>query len=511
MRKLSRRDFLKLGWRIFGGSVGAALLPKSAQAQTNGRKLPNIIVLVCDAMTAHNLSLYGYSRKTTPNLEALAEKAFVYHNHYANGNFTVPGTSSLLTGLRPWTHRAINGPGKVRQELSRHNIFHFLGDDYFKLAFTQNYWAAYLLNQFSSDIDALLPSSEFSMVSSGAVSQKFEKDERVANQALVRMLYYSNSLLLSFIHGLYYQIKINTIPSEEYPAGLPRANFYDNVFTIKDLFDGVADRILELDKRGFSFFSYFHVYPPHNPYRPHKDFIGMFDNDSYMPVSKKEHVLSIGANQASLDNERDKYDSYLANIDMEIGRLVARLREQGTLEHTYFIITADHGEMFERGTNGHFTGLLYEPVIRIPLLIFVPGNQERRDFHAPTNNIDLMPTILNLAGVEIPASIEGDLLPGLGGVEDFNRSIITMEAKESAAFRPFTKATYTIIKGNYKLIYYHGYVHKYQDYYEFYDLQEDPQEMHDKYSKQKYSSIISDMKAELLKTMEEANKKIPSV
>jgi arylsulfatase A-like enzyme len=437
----------------------------------------------------------------------LAEKAFVYHNHYANGNFTVPGTSSLLTGLRPWTHRAINGPGEVRKEFSQHNIFHFLGDDYFKLAFTQNYWAYYLLNQFSSDINSLLPSSEFGRIN-GVIDQRFQNDQRIANQAMVRMLYYGNSLLWSFINGLYYQLKIDKLPSEEYPSGLPRANYYDNVFTMKDLFNGIADKIIELDERESPFFSYFHIYPPHNPYSPSKDYEGMFDNDDYVSVAKKEHVLSLGANQSSLDHERSKYDSYLANIDMEIGRLVEKLKEQGVLDHTYFIITADHGEMFERGTNGHFTGLLYEPVIRIPLLVLVPGSQERRDFLSLSNNIDLLPTILNLAGAEIPASSEGRILPGLGGVEEPNRSIITMEAKESAAFQPFTKATYSIVKGNYKLLYYHGYVHKYQEYFEFYDLQEDPEEMFDKYSKQKFAEIIADMKQELFSAMDEANKKI---
>ncbi len=340
MNKISRRDFLKAGWSFLGSSVAATLLPKSTQTHNAGEKSPNIVVLVCDAMTARNLSLYGYSRKTTPNLEKLAEKAFVYHNHYSNGNFTIPGTSSLLTGLRPWTHRAINGPGKIKKEFSQHNIFHFLGDNYFKLAFTQNYWAYYLLNQFSPDINSLLSSSEFSPINSGTIDQNFQKDQRIANQAIVRMLYYGNSLLLSFINGLYYQFKINGIPSEEYPAGLPRANYYDNVFTMKDLFDGITDKIIELDERESPFFSYFHIYPPHNPYSPSKDFMGMFDNDAYEPVAKKEHVLSIGATQSSLNNERSKYDSYLANIDMEIGRLTAKLEEQGVLDHTYFIITS---------------------------------------------------------------------------------------------------------------------------------------------------------------------------
>ena len=507
MKKISRRDFLKVGWSFFGSSVAATLLPKSAQIYKADGKSPNIVVLVCDAMTAHNLSLYGYSRKTTPNLEKLAENAFVYHNHYANGNFTIPGTSSLLTGLRPWTHGAINGPGKIKKEFSQHNIFHFLGDHYFKLAFTQNYWAYYLLNQFSPDINSLLSSSEFSSINSGAMDQKFKKDQRIANQAIVQRLYYGNSLLLSFINGFYYQAKINAIQLEDYPAGLPRANYYDNVFTMKDLFNGIADKILELDEREAPFFSYFHIYPPHKPYSPNKDFIGLFDNDGYEPIAKKEHVLSAGASQSSLNNERSQYDAYLANIDMEIGRLVAKLKEQGILDHTYFIITSDHGEMFERGMSGHFTGLLYEPVIRIPLLILAPS-QTHRDFLVPTNNIDLLPTILHLAEAEIPASSEGSILPGFGGVEDPNRSIITMEAKESSALKPFTKATYSIVKGNYKLLYYYGYVHKYQNYFEFYDLQEDPEEMHDKYSKEKYAAIISDMKTELFNAMDEANKKI---
>ncbi|MBL8103291.1 MAG: sulfatase-like hydrolase/transferase, partial [Anaerolineales bacterium] len=450
MKKISRRDFLKLGGGFLSGSLAANWLPKTVQFGRVEVKPPNIVVLVCDAMTASNLSLYGYPRKTTPNLEKLAKNAFVYHNHHANGNFTIPGTSSLLTGLQPWTHRAVNGPGKIKEKFTQHTIFHFLGKKYFKMAFTQNYWAEYLLSQFLSDIDSLLPATEFGLIN-GATNQKFKKDQRIANQAWIQMLYYGNSLLLSFINGFYYQTKTKTLLSEDYPAGLPRATFYDNVFTMRDLFDGIADKILELDEQESPFFSYFHIYPPHNPYSPHKDFFGMFDGDDYEPIVKREHVLSSGATQSSLNRERREYDSFLANIDMEIGRIISKLKEQGVLDRTYFVLAADHGEMFERGTNGHFTGMLYEPVIKVPLMVFVPGNELRRDFFTPSSNVDLLPTILNLAGMEIPASCEGKILPGLGGVEDESRSIIAMEAKESSAFRPFTKATYSIIRGNYKL------------------------------------------------------------
>ncbi|MBK6793224.1 MAG: sulfatase-like hydrolase/transferase [Anaerolineales bacterium] len=511
MRKFSRRDLLKAGWGILGSGLAANLLPDSAKTQNAGGQRPNIIMLICDAMTARNLSLYGYPRKTTPNLEKLAEKAIIYHNHYANGSFTVPGTSSLLTGLLPLSHRAVNPAGIIKkQNLIEHNIFRLLGNDYFKLAFSQNYWAANLLHQFSNDIDTFLPPSEFGLINGGAIYKKFKKDPVVSSHALENMFYYRNSLLLSFIFGLYYERRIKDISLENYPTGYPIAQFHDNVFTMRDLFDGIADKIFNLHKNEAPFFSYFHIFPPHDPYNPHKDFAGIFTNDGYTPPAKREHVLSPNLTPAGLAADRSRYDSFIANIDMEIGRLFETLQEQGVLNNTYFILTADHGEMFERGEFGHFTPLLYDPVMHIPLMVLAPGNQTRQDITTPTNNIDLLPTILNLAGQAIPASAEGSILPGLGGAADPERAIITVEAKDSVAHLPFTKATYSIIKGNYKLIHYTGYTNKYQDHYEFYDLEQDLEELQDKYSIPRFQSIIEEMKKELRNAIDTANEKLKS-
>jgi len=508
MANISRRDLLKLGAGVFGGSLAANLLPKHTGTGKADNSHPNIVVLVCDAMTAKNLSIYGYPRKTTPSLETLANHAIVYHNHYANGNFTVPGTSSLLTGLRPWTHRAINDAGVIRKEIEKHNVFKFLGNSYFKLAFSQNNWAVNLLEQFIDDIDVLLPSSEFGVVSAGSVWNRLTNDREIAHHALEKMTYYQDSLLLSFINGLYYQPMIRKIDQSNYPMGFPIAQYYDRAFTMENLFDGLASTILELESRTSPFFSYFHIYPPHSPYHPHKDFAGRFANDEYKPIEKREHALSKNYTQQRQNELRSEYDAFIANIDMEIGRLISTLDDQGILEDTYFIITADHGEMFERGTVGHYTQLLYEPVIKVPLIILAPDNQTRRDIFSPTNNIDLMPTILNLAGADVPGSGEGNLLPGLGGNDDTNKTIIVMEARESRAYEDFSQATYVVIKNNQKLIYYHGRPHKYRGFYEFYDLNTDPEELQDKSSSPRYSQIIEDLKKELFTAMTNASAKL---
>jgi arylsulfatase A-like enzyme len=320
------------------------------------------------------------------------------------------------------------------------------------------------------------------------------------------MIYYSSSLLLSFFTSLYYQSKIENIPRKDYQFGLPEGSYFSQPFTLEGLFEGIADKIVDMDRQESPFFAYFHIYPPHGPYRPRKEFFELFNSDGYSPVVKPVHILSGDSSQAKLDAYRDEYDGYLANIDMEIGRMITMLEKQGVLEHTHFILTSDHGESFERGINGHFNPLLYEPGIRIPLLVLAPGNQSRQDFFNPTSNIDILPTILSLAGKEIPDSCEGNVLPGLGGSENLERSIITVEAKESTAFRPLEKATFAIVKGSYKLIYYKGYKGVYRDHFEFYNLEEDPEELHDRMSKPKYEAAISQMKAELLTVIEAADK-----
>src|SRR5512138_1531107 len=138
MSKLSRRDFLKLYTAFLAGSAlsGVSYALSSVPAQRTGK--PNILFVVFDAMSARNLSLYGYARKTTPNLDRFAERASVYHSHYSAGNFTTSGTASMLTGLYPWTHRAINYRGMIARRLADRNLFHLLGDGYTRVAFTQN-------------------------------------------------------------------------------------------------------------------------------------------------------------------------------------------------------------------------------------------------------------------------------------------------------------------------------------------------------------------------------------
>jgi membrane-anchored protein YejM (alkaline phosphatase superfamily) len=162
MKKLTRRDFLKL----IGSASASLALQQVFQVSTGNSKqpssLPGIIIILFDTMSARNLSVYGYPRQTTPNLERFAERATVYHSHYSAGNYTVPGTASFLTGMYPWTHRAINTSGLIKREYATRSFFHLFGSPYQRVGFSQNVWADSFLNQFAPDINHHLPPSSFS-------------------------------------------------------------------------------------------------------------------------------------------------------------------------------------------------------------------------------------------------------------------------------------------------------------------------------------------------------------
>ena len=98
--QITRRDFLKLAG-VLPLSIAAPRLVNSLAPVQQSGKPQNVIIVVFDAFSAYNISLYGYQRETTPNIARWAERAVVYHNHYAGGNFTTPGTASLLTGTFP--------------------------------------------------------------------------------------------------------------------------------------------------------------------------------------------------------------------------------------------------------------------------------------------------------------------------------------------------------------------------------------------------------------------------
>ena len=114
MKNIERRDFLKFMAAIPTSMVLSKLI---SHIENSTSSAPNIIVIVLDALTARNMSLYGYPRQTTPNIERFAARSNVYHSHYSAGTYTTPGTDRV--GLCPLRHAAIQQCDRQRHRHGR--------------------------------------------------------------------------------------------------------------------------------------------------------------------------------------------------------------------------------------------------------------------------------------------------------------------------------------------------------------------------------------------------------
>lgn len=487
MSKIDRRTFLKLlptvpFYKVAWPYVETAVQGRT-QAQNSDR--PNILVLVFDTLSAQHMSLYGYNRETTPNLARFADKSTVFHKHVAGGNFTSPGTSSLMTGTYAWSHRAIQLHGLVRDEYVERNMFSMLPDDYYRVAYTHNLLVMSLLHQFRGNLDLFKHTRDLCLADGQFADRLFFEDYTTAfwaeSTALGGGATPPSALFLSLLDRFSRSMESRSFKNELndlYPRGVP--NLHNLFFLLEDAIDWLEDQVVSLPQ---PFLGYFHLLPPHEPYTPRKEFIDIF-TDNWQPVEKPKLFGAQPMPQANLNRERRLYDEFLAFTDAEIGRLLDNLEQQGVLDNTYIILTSDHGELFERGIRGHVTLTLYEGLTHIPLIIHKPGQQSREDVFQRTTASDVLPTLLHLTGQPIPEWIEGAVLPTFGGPEaPANRMVYSVEAKSNPKYAPLTEATVVQYQDDLKLIRYFGYTD--EDRFEMYNLKDDPEELNNIYESEK--------------------------
>jgi len=483
---LNRRDILKLLALLPTSLYFSRLFQTAARPSTNP-DAKNVLIVLLDALTAKNIQLYGYPRDTMPNLARMADRATVYHAHYSGGNFTTPGTSSLLTGTYPWTHRAVGLGRKVLESMRHRSLFAFF-DDYYRTAYSHNNFVNTLLRQFFADIDYLKPQKDLFLRNFLAADRLFGSDEDIASVAWQRDAKrqgnggYAYSLFFSSLYDGLDEARMRDLIAL-FPRGIPRIGT-DDFFLLEQGVDWILSQVVKIPQ---PFLGYFHFLPPHHPYSPRRDYVGVFYNDSLGYYFQKPKSVFNHNEEISMTiqtNERRRYDEYLLYADGQIGRIYDFLLERGIVDNTWVVFTSDHGEMFERGIFGHRTPVLYQSIVRIPLLIIEPGQQQRRDVYTSTNAVDVLPTLLKVTGHAIPDGLEGTVLPPFDtqapGAE---RSLFCVEAKESSDsyHKPLFPVSTMIVKGKYKLTRYAGYkeLGNRDPWYELYDVENDPEEMND--------------------------------
>ncbi len=339
---------------------------------------PNIVVMVIDTLSADHLSCYGYSRPTSPHIDRLASSGTLFEQASSVASHTRPATASLLTGLYPAVHSAVGHQGSISPDV-RTLAEHLSEAGYLTVGFHRN----------------------------GNISDKFGFGRGFERYEGVEK-------------GFWRELRRET------PKGEPlRIGQADDSLLTRQALDFLRNA------PPAPFFLYLHLADPHDPYTPPRD-SPLFPAQPLTPTAElfyQQPVRSATRERPVLDQLKlgllpldeatrrqtvDLYDAEIAAADLQIGRILAGLAERGLSENTIVLLTADHGEEFwDHGDLGHGQSH-YQELLHVPFIASGPGIAPQR-VSRPVSLIDLMPTVLELAGL-VAESLPGrSLLPALSG------------------------------------------------------------------------------------------------
>ncbi len=417
--------------RVHGVYIFHDFANPAAQVASSGK--PDVYLITIDALRADEMSLYGYPRPTTPNLHQFAEHAFTFDYFFANSNFTTTGTTSIETGKLPWTNRVFQLGGFLRGSAQSENLGTMLRQQgYYTSVVSANPAATPIQHRTLSGYDAV------EYLAPKEAIPAFSKDTNLVGLNSLWTL--QSSLLQSLIS----------------------IRMYLNAFIWNDTFPTPAEQTFEKSRdllvNNTSVqprFLWTHIFPPHDPYLVPLPYRGRF-----LPSSKLTHGYDFFAftNVAlpfgiSPDDMRARYDEDVTYVDHAVGEFLGWLNETGRLDRSIVIISADHGESFEHGWYKHTGPYLYNGLIRIPLLIHLPGQKQGRRISVPAEQVDLLPTIVELVGGQIPAWSEGtSLIPALQNKPLPQRPLFSMNLETNSVFQPIQQGTVAVIDGDWKFI-----------------------------------------------------------
>jgi arylsulfatase A-like enzyme len=391
-----------IGGAIFLRNEGNALGDRGAKTARNA-DMPNVLLVVVDALRQDTLGCYGHPRVKSPNIDRLASEGVLFENAFTQAPFTTTSFGSLLTGKYP----------------RRHGLVKMVPD----ARFPSNITLAYHLKT--------APFAELSAR---------RGEDLTANDYLCATFHTgaistAGSRLLRGFDVYFEQMAGHGVVVADSPWSVFRSDLLLYVFKQKlaqragNDVTGVAKRWLaENAKRRF--FAMVHLYSTHTPYDPAPEFKRMYADPAYTgPVKSfyfgdREAIESGRATPTPADVEaiRNLYYGGVSEADANIGVLLRELEAQGVLDDTLVIVTADHGESLgEQNLWEH--NHMVQTNLRVPLVMRWPKKLPRGvRVNGIVDEIDVVPTVCSLLELESPkepgdyGQIDGEtLMPLLGG------------------------------------------------------------------------------------------------
>lgn len=352
---------------------------------------PNLLVVVLDTLRADHVGAYGYPRDTTPWLDGFARRARLFEHVTAPSSYTLPSHASLFTGLYPAAHGADVSEADAGLTLRELGL--------------------------QADVARVLPLSQDAHTLAERLRERgYETGAVCANTA-----YLARHFQLDQGFDTY----VDTVPVETwrrpfglrvaaglFARGLPRVPEQllsnERYYLLAPEVNDLALRWLA-PRRERPFFLFLNYMDAHAPYLPIGAWAERFrDQPPPRTAADRPHPGDPPAlSEAAYLRDVNAYDAEIRYLDDHLRLLFEQLEAWRLLEDTVVVFASDHGESFgEHGRVGHAVGI-FEPEVRVPLVLHAPGLPGGVRISERASLVDVLPTVLELLSAPVPDGLHG--------------------------------------------------------------------------------------------------------
>ena len=438
---------------------------------------PNILFVMADQMAAAPLPCYGGRVVKAPHLLSLADAGVVFDAAYCNSPICAPSRFSMLSGRLPTTIGAYDNASELPASVP--TLAHGLAAAGYRtiLAGKMHFIGPDQLHGFEERLTTDIYPADFAWTPNWALGPRDDKPSGISMNNVLQAGPCVRSLQIDYDDEVEH-------------------------FALQRLYD-LAREPEASRKPFFLTVSFSHPHPPYTAGQEHWDRYGddEIDAPAVAPIPLEQRDAQSQWLHASHDADRQPvsaaqvraarraYYAMVSYVDDKIGRLMATLRACGFGDDTIVVVTSDHGEMLgERGM--FYKQCFFEPSVRVPLVVHAPKRFAPRRVATPVSLVDLLPTLLEVAAVDVgwPEPMDGaSLLPLLNGVDPVERRVIS-EYTDMGVIAPCRM----VRDGRFKYIHTHDYPAQ------LFDLESDPCELHNLAGRVPHADVEARLRAAVL-------------
>lgn len=349
---------------------------------------PNIILIIVDALSAEDMSLFGYDLETTPQLEEFTQSWSIYANAQSPNNCSLDIYPAIITGRYPGSFCQYSQYGDlIRSSDKWVNLFEILDHVGY-----ETWWTGYKSPGFyhtGAGIDYFFARPYDEVLQTTWIQMDG-----------VRKTYFP------YVPLLFYQV-VHSL--KDYGPGGNKNN--------------IGSDLIEQKAMHPPFFLYIHYTGVHGVPYSSGSFLGsilpleegLLDRESQKNFYG-EYKLQ---DQLNVDKLRLRYDEAILNQDTRLKDIISTIKNAGYYDSSMIIITGDHGQVFNHGYSSHCSPLVSYAETHVPLMIKYPYQNSGETISTVVSTIDLTPTILDVVGI----TYQRDWFDGISLLENTNRQI----------------------------------------------------------------------------------------